>query len=105
LYVTGAYQNTVHFGSSTLTAPASSTAFYLMGMNASGGVSFVDDLGASNSDLSGTMIGRPSVAANAVGSVVVGTTFTGNVSTGRFHLGGTDAADLLIESFDGNGNL
>jgi hypothetical protein len=105
LYVTGAYQNTVHFGASTLTAPASPTAFYLMGINASGGVSFVNDLGATNSDLTGTMIGRPSVATNAVGSVVVGTTFTGNVSTGRFHLGGTGASDLLIESFDGKGSL
>lgn len=104
VFVTGAYQQTVDFGQAgKLTAPAGKTGFYLLGQDASS--RFVTDLGASNPDLTGQGIGKPSVAVNAVGSVVVATTFSGQANPGRYSTDRGAGNHALVESFDGSGKV
>jgi len=106
-YVVGAYQGTAQFdpaggtaSATSLTAPASTTGFYLLGLTTAGKYQSVTALAGTNSDTTGANLGRPSLATDGNGTLAAALTYTGTAAAGNFTVKSMGSSDVLVEELN-----
>ncbi len=109
MYAVGTYQQTLSFtingASSALTAPASSTGFYLLKLNSSAQGTILRSLNVFDTPPFTSAYGVPSIAMEPNGNLVVGATYNGTVTTSYgMAFPSAGQTDVILATYDATGN-